>query len=127
MTIVDDYIAAAPEPQRSLLYQMADAIRAIAPEASEKIAYGLATWDLNGNMVHIGSFKDHVSLFPGGVVDQFADDLVGYKTSKGTIQFPLDAPLPMATIEKIVTFRADAQRAKTPRRRTQPRSSEDPR
>ncbi len=113
MTAVDEYIDGFDGEVREKREAMRDQIRAIAPEASEKISYGTATWDLNGNMVHIAGFKNHVSLFPGAVgVEAFLDELGGYTTSKGTIQFPLGAPLPTELIERIVTFRAEQQRAK---------------
>ncbi len=112
---VDDYISTTSGAAHDKLVEMRDLIRAIAPEASEKISYGMPTWHLNGNMVHIAAFTHHVSLFPGGVVDRFADQLAGLKTSKGTIQFPLDAPLPLDVIRTIVEFRAEQQRAKKPR------------
>ena len=113
MTVIDDYLAGVDGPAHERLAELVALVRETAPEASEKISYGTATWDLNGNMVHIAGFKNHVSLFPGAVgVEAFLDELGGYTTSKGTIQFPLGAPLPTELIERIVTFRAEQQRAK---------------
>ena len=117
-TPVDDYIAGFEGDALAKLEQLRDEIRAIAPEASEKISYGTATWDLNGNMVHIAGFNRHVSIFPGADgVAQFEDELGPYKHAKGTIQFPLDQPLPLELIRRIVEFRATQQRAKPTRRR----------
>ncbi len=102
---VDEYIATFPNDVQVLLKQMRQTINQAAPEAKEKIAYGIPTFTLHGNLVHFGGFKDHVSFFPGGVVELFKDNLKSYKTAKGTIQFPLDKPLPLNLIRKIVTFR----------------------
>ena len=117
-TVIDDYISDFEGSAHDKLVAMRDLIRGIAPEASEKIGYGIPTWVLNGNLVHIAGFARHVSLFPGAEpVEVFASELSGYKTSKGTIQFPLDADLPMELIGRIVEFRAAQQRAKLPGRR----------
>lgn len=118
MTVVDDYIATYDGEARAKLEAMRDLIRTLVPEASEKIAYGLATWDLNGNLVHIGGFSRHVGLYPGAAgVAEFADELGPWTHSKGAIQFPLDQPLPTDLITRIVTFRATQQRAKPAKRR----------
>lgn len=115
-TPVDDYLSGFDGEARSKLDAMAALIRRIAPEASEKIAYGTATWHLNGNMVHIAGFAKHVSLFPGAAgVEAFESELDGLVHSKGTIQFPLGRELPLGLIEKIVAFRAEQQRTKPTR------------
>jgi len=117
MTVIDDYIAGFEGEAHDKLTTMRDLIREIAPEASEKIAYGTATWDLNGNMVHIAGFNHHVSLFPGAVgVTAFEGELDGWVHSKGTIQFPLAEDLPLDLIRRIVEYRAAQQRVKRPRR-----------
>lgn len=117
MTVIDDYLAGFEGEALAKLTGMRDLIREIAPEASEKIAYGTATWDLNGNMVHIAGFTHHVSLFPGAAgVAEFEGELGPWVHSKGTIQFPLADPLPSDLIRRIVEFRAAQQRAKRPRR-----------
>lgn len=118
MTVIDDYIEPFEGEARDKLIAMRDLIREVAPEASEKIAYAIPTWDLNGNMVHIAGFSAHVSLFPGAIgVEAFVDELGGLKHSKGTIQFPLGEPLPLPLIRRIVEFRAAQQREKKPARR----------
>lgn len=117
MTVIDDVIEATASVQRERLIELRDIVRELAPEASEKIAYGIPTWYLNGNLVHIAAFARHVSLFPGEEgVAAFADELGGLVHSKGTIQFPLDAPLPVDLVRRIVAFRAAQQRAAPPRR-----------
>lgn len=81
----------------------------IVPDAQQVVSYGMPTFKYHNKIIlHVGAFADHMSLFPGGIVDRFADDLVGYKLSKGTIQFTLDKPVPTAVIEKIVRYRKAA-------------------
>jgi uncharacterized protein YdhG (YjbR/CyaY superfamily) len=117
MTVIDDYLNGFDGVALAKLTAMRDLIREVAPEASEKIAYGTATWDLNGNLVHIAGFNNHVSLFPGAVgVTAFEAELDGWVHSKGTIQFPLTDELPLDMIRRIVEYRAVQQRAKPPRR-----------
>lgn len=103
---VDEYIRSFPKPAQKLLLQMRRTIRSAASEATEAIKYGIPTFVLNGNLVHFGGFEDHVSFFPTAApMEVFRRELSGYETSKGTIHFPLDKPLPLALIRKIVLFR----------------------
>lgn len=114
MTDVDSYIAAQGSAQQEKLRELRALITDLVPEAGEKIAYGIPTFTLNGNLVHIGAGKKHVSLHPGAdgvtLVIAEAQDL-GLTTSKGTIQFPLTEPLPRGLIAKVVAFRAEQQRS----------------
>lgn len=99
---IEEYIASYPENVRLLLHELRQIIKEVVPpETGEKMSYGIPTFTYHGNLVHFGGFKDHVSFFPGGIVPQFADELGAYKTSKGTIQFPLDKPLPKDLIQII--------------------------
>lgn len=103
---VDEYIRSFPKPTQKLLKQMRRTIRRAAPEATEAIKYGIPTFVMNGNLVHFGGFENHVSFFPTGApVEVFKRELSRYETSRGTIRFPLDKPLPLALIRKIVLFR----------------------
>ncbi len=102
---IDDYLSKLPAGQRAALETLRDQIRAIAPEATEAISYGLPTFKLNGNLVHFGAAAKHCAFYPGAVIDAFADRLKGYETAKGTIRFQPDAPLPPALIEDIVRCR----------------------
>ena len=96
MPAIDDYLAAVDGPARSLLADLIALVRETAPEAPERIAYRMPTWYLNGNLVHVAAFTRHVSLFPGADgVAAFEGELAGLVHSKGTIQFPLDRPLPV--------------------------------
>jgi uncharacterized protein YdhG (YjbR/CyaY superfamily) len=90
-----------------MLTKMRAAIRAAVPrDATEIISYKMPAFKRDGVLVWYAAFTDHVSLFPGGaVLAQFKDELAGFKTSKGTVQFPLDKPLPMALIKRVVKAR----------------------
>lgn len=103
----DEYLARFPEPVRSMLNKMRATIQSAVPaEATEVISYGIPAFRNNGILVWYAAFSDHCSLFPtAAVIEQFKDDLKGYSTSKGTIHFPLDKPLPVALIKKIVSAR----------------------
>lgn len=119
MTTVDEYISAQERVQQERLQELRALITGLVPDAGEKIAYGIPTFTLNGNMVHIGAAATHVGLYPGADgVAAFADELDarGLRYSKGTIQFPLTDPLPIDLITRIVTFREAQQRAKPAKR-----------
>ena len=109
---IDGYIANYPKATQVLLKKMRAAIRKAAPKAEEAMAYGIPTYKLNGNLVHFGGFKDHISFFPGGGARKAFPELAKYKGGKGTVQFPLDKPLPLGLIAQIVRFRAKENLAK---------------
>ena len=109
---VDAYIAAFPPKVRRLLEQVRALIRETAPRAEEKIAYRMPAYTLNGVLVYFAGYAGHIGFYPGGTVAAFAKDLGKYKTSKGTIQLPLDKPLPVALIRKIVKARVAQNLAK---------------
>ncbi|SRR6266404_5246725 len=110
---VDEYIAGAPEEVRDKLVQIRQVVHQAAPDSLEKLSYGMPYYGLNGRLLYFSYFKDHVSLFAmPSAITKFEKDLTGYKTSKGTIQFSLDKPLPLALIKKIIAFRTEEQRAK---------------
>jgi uncharacterized protein YdhG (YjbR/CyaY superfamily) len=105
---VEEYLAGVPEPARSTLKHVRAVIRSVVPkETTEVISYGMPMFKYNGMLVGYAAFKKHCSLFPtgSGVLDRFEKQLIGYRTSKGTIQFPLDKPLPDALLKKIVKAR----------------------
>jgi uncharacterized protein YdhG (YjbR/CyaY superfamily) len=103
---VDAYLAGYPAEVKAILEEMRSVILSVMPEAKQKIAYGIPTFTLDGrNVVHIGGFATHVSLFPGGEgVEHFGAELAGYKTSKGTIQFQLNQPIPYPLIRRVVEW-----------------------
>ncbi len=103
---IDAYINTFPGDVQEILQKMRITIHKAAPKAEEAIKYSIPTFVLNGNLVHFGGFKNHIGFFPGpdGIAN-FKSELKKYKTSKGTIQFQLDKPIPYALITKIVKFR----------------------
>jgi uncharacterized protein YdhG (YjbR/CyaY superfamily) len=104
---IDEYLAAVPEPARSTLNKIRAAIRsAVPPEATETISYRIPAFKHNGILVWFAAFTDHCSLFPGSsVIGAFQNELKGFSTSKGTIHFPTDKPLPTALVRKLVKAR----------------------
>jgi uncharacterized protein YdhG (YjbR/CyaY superfamily) len=104
---VDEYLAIVPEPARSTLVKVRATIRAVAPPgATESISYGMPMFKYKGMLVGFAAFSKHCSLFPGaGPIAALQDELKGLPTSKGTIQFPLDKPLPGALVKKLVKAR----------------------
>jgi len=114
---VEDYLAAVPEPARSTLQRVRAAIRSAMPaDATEAISYGIPAFKYNGPLVWFAAFSNHCSLFPGAsVIKAFKNELKGYKTSKGTIHFPVDKPLPAALVKKMVKARLAEKAQKKPR------------
>lgn len=107
-TAVDGYIASHPEPVRKRLCEMREIIRAAAPDAEERMAYGIPTLYLNGNLVHFAGYAGHIGFYPApSGIAAFKAELKKYTHSKGAVQFPLDKPLPTALIKKIVRFRVE--------------------
>ena len=104
---VDEYLATVPQPARNTLDQMRAAIRSAVPaDATETISYSIPAFKLKKVLVWYAAFASHVSLFPtASVIESFKNELQGFSVSKGTIQFPIDKPLPIALIKKIVKAR----------------------
>jgi len=104
---VDEYLAAVPEPACSTLNKVRAAIRSVVPaDATEVISYRIPAFQYKGILVWFAAFSDHCSLFPtAAVVEAFKNELKGFTTSKGTIHFPTDKPLPTALVKKLVKAR----------------------
>ncbi len=104
---VDEYLAGVPEPARSTLNKIRAAIRsAVPPEATETISYRIPMFKYKGPLVWFAAFSNHCSLFPtASVIEAFKNELKGFHTSKGTIHFPVDKPLPAALVKKLVKAR----------------------
>jgi uncharacterized protein YdhG (YjbR/CyaY superfamily) len=104
---VDEYLAGIPEPARSTLTRIRSAIRsAVPPEATETISYRIPAFQYKGVLVWFAAFSNHCSLFPSAsLVEAFKSELKGFNTSKGTIHFPTDKPLPTALVKKLVKAR----------------------
>ncbi|SPE44347.1 conserved hypothetical protein [Candidatus Sulfotelmatobacter sp. SbA7] len=114
---VDEYVAGVPEPARSNLNKMRAAIRSAVPaEATETISYRIPAFKYKGVLVWFAAFSQHCSLFPtASVIEAFKNELKGFSTSKGTIHFPMDKPLPTALIKKLVKARVAEIESKKPR------------
>lgn len=105
---VDAYLAKLPEPARATLEKVRATIRSVVPaETTEGLSYGMPAFRYKGALVAYAAFKDHCSFFPcqASLIDQMKDELKNYRTSKGTLQFPLDKPLPAALVKKMVKAR----------------------
>ncbi|MEZ4826350.1 MAG: DUF1801 domain-containing protein [Bacteroidia bacterium] len=110
---IDAYIEGFPEDIQQRLTQMREAIREMAPEAEEAIKYAMPTFVLHGNLVHFAAFKNHIGFYPvPSGIEAFQKELSVYKMGKGSIQFPLDQPLPLELVKKIVAFRVEENTAK---------------
>ena len=121
-TTIDEYIAAFPARTQQLLADIRATIRSVAPEATERISYRIPTFDLQGPLVFFAGFENHVSLYPVPRENpEFREELAAFKGGKGTARFPLDGPLPIDLIRRIVEFRVrsnrEAEEARRIRRR----------
>jgi uncharacterized protein YdhG (YjbR/CyaY superfamily) len=113
-TSIEDYFATIPQPALAALNKMRVAIRSVVPaEATEVISYKIPAFKHKRILVWYAAFLNHCSLFPtASVIDAFRDELKGFSTSKGTVHFPLDKPLPVALIKKMVKFRVAESESK---------------
>jgi len=103
---IDEYIANFPAEQQAVLQEIRRTIKAAAPEATEKIGYGIPTFFLKGNLVHFAGFKNHYGFYPGpGAITQFQQEFSAYEQSKGTVRFPLDKPVPFDLIRRVTEVR----------------------
>ena len=105
---IDEYITQFPEDIQKILQQIRAVIQEAAPEATEKISYQMPTFYLKGNLVHFAAFKSHIGFYPVPTgIEKFKDELAQFKGGKGSVQFPLDKPMPYDLIRRIVLFRAE--------------------
>ena len=110
---IDEYIAEFPPGTRKVLEGLRALIKATAPGATEKISYAIPTFHLNGNLVHFAGYEKHIGFYPGASgIQAFTDDLKPYKSAKGSVQFPLDQPLPTDLIRRMVEFRVEENTGK---------------
>jgi uncharacterized protein YdhG (YjbR/CyaY superfamily) len=115
---VDEYLAGVPEPAHSTLIRIRAMIRSAAPpEATEAISYGMPTFKYKGSLLAFAAFSRHCSLFPMSlaVIEKFKNELKGFHTSKGTLQFPMDKPLPATLVKKLVKARVAENERKAQR------------
>ncbi len=121
---IDAYIAAFPDETQRRLQEMRATIHAAAPDAQEKISYQMPTFYLYGNLVHFAAHKNHIGFYPAASgIQNFQLELSKYVTSKGAVQFPMDKPLPLALIRKIVKFRVAENLRKVQAKKTQPKKT----
>ena len=105
---IDEYIAQFPEDIQAILQQIRSVIKEAAPEATEKISYQMPTFYLKGNLVHFAAFKSHIGFYPvPSGIEKFKEELSQYKGGKGSVQFPLDKPIPYDLIRRITIFRVE--------------------
>ena len=111
---IDEYIKTFPEDIQGILEKMRQAIKKAAPKAVEAIGYQMPTFKLDGrNLVHFAAFKNHIGFYPTpSGTESFQKELSPYKHAKGSVQFPLDKPIPFELVEKIVNFRVKENLAK---------------
>lgn len=107
-TTIDEYIALFPDEVQMLLQSLRQVIKEAAPTAKEKISYQMPTFDFYGNLVHFAAYKNHIGFYPApSGIEAFKQELSGYKSAKGSVQFPLNQPLPFELISKIVAYRVN--------------------
>jgi uncharacterized protein YdhG (YjbR/CyaY superfamily) len=117
---IDEYIAAFPEDIQIILQQIRETIQAAAPDAIEKISYQMPTFAQNGNLVHFAAFKTHIGFYPTpSGTEAFKEEIARYQSGMGSIQFPLDEPMPLDLITRIVKMRVaeNLQKAESKSRR----------
>lgn len=103
---VDEYIAQAPEDVRPILARIRAIVKEAAPQAEERIGYGMPSYYLNGYLLGFAAFKKHIGLYPTPAgIDAFKDELARYKGAKGSVQFPLNQPMPYDLIGKLARAR----------------------
>lgn len=108
---IDEYIASFPGEVQERLQKLRAVIRKAAPDAEEAIKYGIPTFVWKRNLIHFAAYKNHIGLYPGSkAVESFRDELSAYKFAKGSIQLPLDKPVPAGLITKITKFNLKAIR-----------------
>ena len=114
---IDTYIAQFPDEVQARLQKLRTTILKLAPGATEAMSYQIPTFKLNGNLVHFAAFKKHIGFYPGAAgIAAFQDELAGYKSAKGSVQFPLDQALPLDLVKKIVKFRVAQNLAAPPKK-----------
>jgi uncharacterized protein YdhG (YjbR/CyaY superfamily) len=115
---VDEYLAGVPTEARAVLAKLRQTIKAAAPMASEVISYQMPMYKQHGMVIGFAAFKDHCSIFPGSaVMDAHKQELKRYSTSKGTIRFPVNKPLPATLVKKLVRARIKENEARAAKRK----------
>jgi len=111
---IDDYISVFQPETQAILQQLREVVKGAAPEAEEKISYQMPTFYLNGNLVHFAAYSKHIGFYPTpSAIEAFSAQLKNYKHAKGSVQFPIDQPMPYVLIEQIVRFRVEENTKKS--------------
>lgn len=111
---IDSYTTDFPEPVQERMERIRALVHAIAPDATERISYGIPTFTLQRNLVHYAGYAGHIGFYPGpSGIAAFEAELVPFKRGKGSVQFSHDQPLPMDLIERIVRWRVDEERTRS--------------
>lgn len=120
---IDEYIGAFPEDVQRILNELRQTIKEAAPEAQETINYQIPTFTLNGNLVHFAAFEKHIGFYPTpSGMEAFKQELSRYKGAKGSVQFPIDEPLPLPLIRRIVEYRVKENLEKKQKRKAERRT-----
>lgn len=108
ITTIDEFISQFPVDTQTKLQQVREVIKSVAPDATEAISYGIPTFKFHGYLVHFSGYKHHIGFYPtSSGVEKFKAELSAYQTTKGTIQFPLDKPIPFDLIRRISAFQVE--------------------
>jgi len=114
---IDEYIEQFPADIQIVLQEIRSVIKEAALEATEKISYQMPTFFLQGNLVHFAAYKNHIGFYPvPSGIEKFKEELSQFKGAKGSVQFPLDKPMPMDLIRRIVLFRVEENLANAERK-----------
>jgi uncharacterized protein YdhG (YjbR/CyaY superfamily) len=110
---IDSFIAQFPIATQKIMNKVRATIQKAAPEATETINYGIPTFQLHGNLVHFSAYEHHIGFYPGPAgIAHFQNEIANYKSAKGSVQFPLNAPIPCDLITKITLFRVEQNKSK---------------
>jgi uncharacterized protein YdhG (YjbR/CyaY superfamily) len=116
---IDEYISMFPDDVRTILNQVRQTIREAVPEAEETINYQMPTFTLNGNLVHFAAFKNHIGFYPTPTgIEAFKEELSPYKGAKGSVQFPIEQPMPLSLIRRIVEYRVKENSERKPKKKS---------
>ena len=116
---IDEYIETFPENIQAVLHQVRKTIKAAAPKAGEKISYGIPTFTMNGKyLIYFAGWRSHISIYPIPVGDDaFNQEVAPYVSGKGTLKFPLDKPIPLKLITKIVKLKVAEHSGRTDKKK----------
>ena len=121
---IDAFIAQYPLGVQKIMQQVRKTILRAAPEAEECINYGIPSFKYHGNLVHFSAFEKHIGFYPGAAgIEKFKDEIAKYKWAKGSVQFPLDKPIPYALVKKITAFRVKQNEVKALAKKKKPANS----